>query len=186
MTNWGLSAQNSAMKINIETLWLVIVLSTGSPMLAAVPMLSDTLSEQVSVLSDQADLLLEQGHFLEAAEQYQRALDLLPKPLSQWQACTWLTVSVGDSYYFAGDYQAAQKALLLAMDCPDANWNAYARLRMGQVQLELGNCERAADELIFALAIAGFEIFEGEPPKYLDFAASFLSLQQASNGALQC
>lgn len=72
------------------------------------------------------------------------------------------------------------------MECPGTHFNPYARMRMGQVQLELGNCEQAANELTFALANAGYEVFAGEPPKYLDFAVNLLSLQRGNAGALQC
>lgn len=174
------------MKNILKSLLLIVLMGCGSPPFAAVSSLPDPLSEKLASLTNQADHLLDQGRFLEAAGTYQQALDLLPKPLNQWSACAWLTISLGDSFYFAGDYESAQAALMQAMECPGAQSNPYAHLRMGQVQLELGQCEQAANALTYALVNAGYEIFEDEPPRYLDFAASLLSLQAGSSGILQC
>jgi hypothetical protein len=47
--------------------------------------------------------------------------------------------------------------------------NPFIHLRLGQAQLELGNEERAADELMRAFMGGGHEIFESDDQKYLDF-----------------
>ena len=186
MTNKGQLSENRSMKADLKTLLFIALLSMATTIATAMPIPPGPLSRQVNNLADQADLLLEQGHFRAAAQQYQQAMDLLPKPLTQWSACAWLAVSLGDSYFFAGDYQSAQATLERAMDCPGAHGNPYAHLRLGQVQLELGHCEQAADELTFALANGGLEIFEGESPRYLEFAANLLSFQTGPQRAQQC
>jgi hypothetical protein len=55
------------------------------------------------------------------------------------------------------------------MQCPDAVGNAFLHLRLGQCEYELGNMDRAADELARAHAVGGAEIFEGAPAKYFAF-----------------
>ena len=55
------------------------------------------------------------------------------------------------------------------MRCPDAIGNPFIHLRLGQTQFELGNKDRAADELMRAYMGAGAEIFVGEAPKYLQY-----------------
>jgi hypothetical protein len=44
----------------------------------------------------------------------------------------------------------------------------FLHLRLGQCQFELGNLERATDELARAYMVAGEEVFEGAD-KYFDF-----------------
>jgi hypothetical protein len=55
------------------------------------------------------------------------------------------------------------------MRCPEAIGNPFIHLRLGQTQFELGNKDRAADELMRAYMGAGAEIFAEEAPKYLEF-----------------
>lgn len=58
------------------------------------------------------------------------------------------------------------------MHCPGAIGNPFIHLRLGQAQLELGNTDRAADELMRAYMGGGLEIFAMEDERYLDFLAS--------------
>jgi len=54
------------------------------------------------------------------------------------------------------------------MRCPDAIGNPFLHLRLGQCQFELGELDRAADELARAYMGAGAKIFEGGD-KYFSF-----------------
>jgi hypothetical protein len=69
----------------------------------------------------------------------------------------------------SGDFVAGRDNLANSMHCPDAIGNPFLHLRLGQCQWELGNLDRAADELTRAYMGAGDEIFESEDPKYLSF-----------------
>ena len=64
------------------------------------------------------------------------------------------------------------------MHCPDAIGNPFLHLRLGQCQFELGNLDRAADELARAFLIEGKQVFEDSDPKYLDFVESKLASSQ--------
>jgi hypothetical protein len=55
------------------------------------------------------------------------------------------------------------------MHCPKAIGNPFLHLRLGQCQFELGNLDRAADELARAYMGAGLEIFDSEDAKYFEF-----------------
>jgi hypothetical protein len=57
----------------------------------------------------------------------------------------------------------------MAMHCPNAIGNPFLHLRLGQCRFELGDTDRAADELARALLIESPKLFEGEDPKYLQF-----------------
>jgi hypothetical protein len=58
------------------------------------------------------------------------------------------------------------------MACPGALGNPFLHLRFGQCQFELGELDRAADELMRAYMAAGAEIFKDQDPKYIAFLKS--------------
>ncbi len=66
------------------------------------------------------------------------------------------------------------------MHCTGAIGNPYLHFRLGQSQLELGNTERAADELARAYMGAGKEIFKYDDPKYFEFLKT--KLKPPANG----
>jgi hypothetical protein len=55
------------------------------------------------------------------------------------------------------------------MHGPDALGNPFLHLRLGQCRFELGDLDRAADELARAYMADGEDVFDGEDPKYLAF-----------------
>lgn len=128
--------------------------------------LSDQVHERVQALSAQGDASAEQGRYREAVDRYVEALGLLPEPITDWEAATWLLAAIGDAHFLAGEYEHARAALADAMHCPDAIGNPFLHLRLGQSQFELGNLERADDELTRAYMGGGPDIFEHEDPKY--------------------
>ena len=58
------------------------------------------------------------------------------------------------------------------MHFPNAIGNPFLHLRLGQCQFELGNLDRAADELMRAYMAGGPELFEDEDARYLRFLAT--------------
>ena len=64
---------------------------------------------------------------------------------------------------------SAREALQYAMTCPDAVGNPFLHMRYGQVLLDAGEKDAAADELIRAYMGAGPEIFAPEDARYLKF-----------------
>lgn len=133
------------------------------------------LHRQVTILSEKGNALVDAGRLDEALEAFISALELLPEPVTKWEAATWLLTALGDTLFFKGDYENAKQALQDAMHCPGAIGNPFIHLRLGQVQLELGNERRAADELTRALMGGGDEIFENQDPKYRRWLAQYLN-----------
>ncbi len=97
---------------------------------------------------------------------YLRALELLPQPVHQWEAATWLFTALGDVLFLQRNYLEARESLKAAMHCPRAIGNPFIHLRLGQVNYELNELARAKDELARAYMGGGDEVFEGEDPKY--------------------
>jgi hypothetical protein len=97
---------------------------------------------------------------------FNEALNLLPEPRQQWNAAGWLLVAMGECAVRLGSWKAAVGPFQNAMICPGTLGNPWAHLRLGQVRLELGEDQRAADELARAYMGGGREVFQGQDPKY--------------------
>ena len=136
--------------------------------------LSDAIHDKVTALSQEGDRLAENGDYRAAVGRYIEALDLLPEPKTDWEACTWLLVAIGDANFKGGHYEQALAALTDAMHCPGAIGNPFIHLRLGQAQFELGNLPRANDELARAYMGAGKEIFSEDDPKYFEHLKTVL------------
>lgn len=113
-------------------------------------------------------------NFDRSLEKYLEALDLIPEPITDWEASTWILTAIGDIYFLFKDYPKSRQFLQDAMHCPNAIGNPFIHLRLGQVQYELEDFARAKDELARALILGGSEIFEEEDPKYLQWIRPFL------------
>lgn len=134
--------------------------------------LSDEIHEEIVRLSKAGDALAEERRFDEALAKYAAAFELLPAPKEDWEAATWLYVAAGDAHCSKADFAAGRESLSAAMRCPDAVGNPFIHLRLGQCEFELGQLDRAADELMRAYMGAGRKIFDREDPKYLQFLST--------------
>ncbi|MET3623562.1 tetratricopeptide repeat protein [Burkholderia ambifaria] len=134
--------------------------------------LDDVLYERIGALSEAGDALVEDGDYAGALEKYWQAFDLLPEPRTNWEAGTWLMAAIGDTNFHQADYEAGRDNLGHAMHFPNAIGNPFLHLRLGQCQFELGNLDRAADELMRGYMGGGPELFEDEDDKYLRFLAT--------------
>ena len=135
----------------------------------AEPELSDDLHARIKDLCARGDRHAASQEFEAALALYWQAFDLLPAPSTNWEAGTWILTAIGDANFLGEDFVAARDNLATAMYYPDAIGNPFIHLRLGQCQFELGNLDRAADELARAYMGAGMEVFGQEHPKYFDF-----------------
>lgn len=134
--------------------------------------LPEEIHDSIKDLSAAGDALAESDQFDAALSKYWEAFDLLPEPKTKWEAGTWLLTAIGDANFLKGDFVAGRDNLSNAMHFPDAVGNPFLHLRLGQCQYEVGNLDRATDELLRAYGLEGAEIFESEDPKYLLFLRS--------------
>jgi tetratricopeptide (TPR) repeat protein len=132
--------------------------------------LDQELHRRVAELCERGDAHVEAGELDLAVEKYEEALSLLPPPMSRWNASTWILTALGDAFFLKKEWRQARSALDDATRCPRGLDNPFIHLRLGQIELELGNRGRAIDELGRAYLGAAEEIFAGEDPKYLALA----------------
>jgi tetratricopeptide (TPR) repeat protein len=142
--------------------------------------LSDVIYKRVTELCSLGDKLVEEEKYSDAIRKYFEALDLLPKPETGWEASTWILTAIGDTNFIMGNYEAGRDNLVSVMHCPGAIGNPFIHMRLGQCRYELGEYEKAADELARAFLIEGEDIFKDEDKKYLDFVKS--KLQEPKGG----
>lgn len=134
--------------------------------------LDDATYDRITALTDEGQALFDEGKLDEARKLFMQAWALLPEPQSEWEATTWLAAALGDIDFLKGNYAAARETLQFAMICPGGLGNPFLHLRLGQSQFELGELDRAADELMRAYMGAGEDIFAEEDPKYRAFLAT--------------
>jgi len=128
--------------------------------------LPDEIHESIKRFCAEGDSLAEAKRYRDAIARFEQALSLLPTPYEQWDAATWIYAALGDTFFFAGDFERARQALTAVMLCPNALDNPFLWLRRGQVYFELGDIKQAQDSLGSAFMLAGSEIFDREDPKY--------------------
>lgn len=131
--------------------------------------LDEQLYSKIQIFSALGDKLAEKGNYSNALSEYWKAFDLIPDPKTNWEATTWVLVAIGDANFLGKDFQAGVDNLSNAMHCPGAIGNPFIHMRLGQCHFEIGNLERAADELTRAYGLKGEEIFSGEDARYLNF-----------------
>ena len=136
--------------------------------------LDDLTHARIIALTDQGNALVEASDLEGALRAYRDALDLVPRPVDQWEAGTWLFTALGDVLFQQGKYSEACEALRDAIRGPGALGNPFIHLRLGQTHFELGEYQKAKDELARAYMGGGDEIFDGEDPKYKNYINEIL------------
>lgn len=155
---------------------LVIVSSAiaQSATMSARKELSPEVQAEVKRLSSIGDAAAKAGKYSEAIATYWKAWDLLPESKREGDAGLWLLAAIGDANFLNRDYVACRDNLSTAMHIRGAIGNPFLHLRLGQCQYELGNMNRAADELARSYLLEGKKIFKNDAPKYLVFIKSKL------------
>ena len=136
--------------------------------------LDDATHARITSLSERGNALAESGDLDGALQAYRQALALVPAPVCEWEAATWILAALGDVLFQQSKYKEARDSLKEAMRCPGGIGNPFVHLRLGQAHFELGEHERAKDELARAYMGGGNELFEGEDRKYKTFIQEIL------------
>jgi tetratricopeptide (TPR) repeat protein len=134
------------------------------------PELPDHIHAAITSLSEDGDLLVEQGRYTEARALFESAWEQLPEPQLDWQAAFWLLIAIGDTHFLSGDFSAGRTSFMKAVKWFDeARGNPFACMRLGQCMFELGELSEASHWLAGAYLLEGVSIFENDDSKYLRF-----------------
>lgn len=138
--------------------------------------LPPAIHAEIEALCAEGDRLAEARAYEDAIARYDAAWRLVPEPRSDWNASTWLLAAIGDACFLGGYAASARDAFEHAMHCPGGLGNPFLHLRLGQLLHDAGEPDRAADELARAYMGAGADIFADQPPQYLAFLQTRMTL----------
>ena len=128
--------------------------------------------ERIAELCVMGDELARQRELGSALLKFREALALIPRPVEEHDVSPRVLTALGDMCFQLGRFSEGKHALQGAARSSGGLGTPFIHLRLGQCELELGNPERAAEELARALKLGGEALFAGEAPKYLDFLES--------------
>jgi len=129
--------------------------------------MDDARQQRILELVSEGERLAGQRELGTALLRYREALALIPRPVEEHDAAARVLTAIGDMCFLLGRYSEGKYALQGAVRSCAGPSVPFIHLRLGQCELELGNRERAVDELARAYKGGGEELFSGEDPKYL-------------------
>jgi tetratricopeptide (TPR) repeat protein len=127
------------------------------------PDLPDSLYDEVTRLSELGNEYADDSQFDFAINSWRDALALLPAPIDQWDAASWLHASIGDANWQAGRPKATKEAMFDALNCVGGVENAFIHFRLGQAAERLGERDLAVQSFMKAYMLDGDRIFEADP-----------------------
>ena len=144
--------------------------------------LERSVEAKVVELYDDACDLVDRGKLHGAFEKFSQALALVPSPIHGYSVTAGILAGLGEVYFRTKSYDQGQEALSEAMRCMGASGNPFLHLRLGQCEFELGNDDRASDELAQAYLAGGRRAFSREDPRYLEFLKTRRDLRRLEVG----
>jgi tetratricopeptide (TPR) repeat protein len=134
--------------------------------------MEDARHERIAGLCALGEELVRQRELASALLKFREALALIPRPVEEHDAAPRVLTALGDTCFQLGRYSEGRHALQGAARSSGGLGTPFIHLRLGQCELELGNPERAMEELSRAYKLGGEALFEGNDPKYLAFVKS--------------
>ena len=122
--------------------------------------LDDALFAEITRLTDSGEALFDKGNFKGAIEQYNKALELIPEPKTDWDASVWTIAAIGDSHFMLKEYDAALECFKSLMTEYEETENPFVRLRYGECLYETGDLVAAKEHLYEAYKMEGREVFD--------------------------
>lgn len=120
-------------------------------------------------LSKKGERAFKNKAYENAIEFYNEAINLIPYPVFDWDAATWLYTAIGDCFYFQKKFKSSLNNFHDAFNSPGGKENPFVNLRLGQCYYELKAKEKAEDYLMRAYMLDGKKIFKYEKKKYLNY-----------------
>lgn len=136
--------------------------------------LPESVQKQVAIILTDSTSLIAKKDYRKAVESAVKAIEAIPESQEKHKEMVEILATIGEANFRAKAFEQARRALSDAMHFPGAIGDPWLHLRLGQAQLELGNHERAKDELARAAMGGGKEIFASEDPKYWKYITRFL------------
>jgi len=126
------------------------------------------LIQKISDISKNAKRLTLKGNYQASIKEYQKGLDILGEQAMKSKYAVMLFSGIGEAFFLEKKWEDALAYYGYAVKSEGGLGEPLIHLRLGQLRYELGQMEKAKDELMRAYMGGGDLMFEGEDSKYFD------------------
>jgi tetratricopeptide (TPR) repeat protein len=142
-------------------------------------MIDKDITSRIDAITKQAKRLMLNGDFDASIEEYKKGLAMLSAPANQSRFAVMLYSGIGEAFYLQQKWADALAYYGNAVMSKGGLGEPLIHLRLGQIRFELGDTEKAIDELMRAYMGGGEFIFEHEDTKYFDLVLPTISNHNA-------
>lgn len=132
------------------------------------PELNSEQAAEVERLAESGNGSYDDDHLDEALIVWNRALNIIPDPKTDFEEALWLYTSIADVEFELERYEDSFSTFQAAYKSPGGVENPFICLRLGQLYLKLNDAARATEFLLRAYMLDGEDVFEDEPPELLE------------------
>ena len=86
--------------------------------------LPDHISKKLNKIAIKGDAFFDEEDYLGAIQEYEKGIELVPKPKEEYEAMLWFVVAIADAYWHLKNYQ---KALIYLDQCL-IRWQLYLQV----------------------------------------------------------
>lgn len=147
-------------------------------------------SKKVWGINREATIFGMKHKYLKAGEKYKEAIEILPEPRELWVEYNVVLKNIQENYWMnakfnegkKGGYAEALEYWKIIMQIPLHIGDAKSHFRIGQIRYELGQFEKAKDELMRSYMISGMERFRDEDEKYFELIRPIIEGKEDKSG----
>lgn len=124
------------------------------------------LFKKISDITKKAEELAFNSNHQASIDKYKEGLDLLGEQVMSSKYAVMLFSGIGEIFFLEKNWENALEYYGYAVNSTNGLGEPLIHLRLGQLRFEMGDIEKAKDELMRAYMGGGDLIFEGEDSKY--------------------
>ena len=135
------------------------------------------LVSKITEISRKAKGLAFAEKYAASIEEYKKGIELIGEKIMESKYAVMLYSGIGEAYYLQKKWEEALEYYGHAVMSEGGLGEPLIHLRLGQLRYELGQKEKAKDELMRAYMGGGEIYFEHENPKYFALISGIISNQ---------
>lgn len=129
-------------------------------------MQNEMFTQKISDILKKAKQLTLKGNYHASITEYQKGLALLGEQPMKSKYAVMIFSGIGEAYFLQKKWEDALEYYGYAVKSDGGLGEPLIHLRLGQLRFELGQIEKAKDELMRAYMGGGDLMFKGEDSKY--------------------
>lgn len=131
--------------------------------------MDSNLQAQINKIAKDGDAQANKGNWAGQIEKYREIWDLIPEPKHEWDGGTWILGGIAEAYFQMKELESAKQFFNQSLKCHRGEENSFLHLRLGEINFDEKNLERARIHLKKAWDLSEGRAFAGEPKRYRDF-----------------